>query len=492
MHSLDLRTHPDEPMLRKRKASFVNDKEKGESKGIFGDMSSGPTNPSRRLWAPLMMVLLAALFISASRLDDPRCIKYRNSTFCPSRSSIDSKFPADPTACYNLSYCPRCLTGPVWDTRLTELGLGQASRSAQFYLKIDNWLSAEIMDTITFILLKETMGFPVESIPTPGSDGTIEILCCNDELVEWEKWQSGVMPSDDGFFTLSTLPVGYEGMSGLYVPEHTLKKYPLATAWGAYVYLPQYKTIFPKAFSTPCEMLLVDDALGCVAGNYVCDTNTWTHTSCDRGRYVPPQCVGNPNCQEIWHADPNWDSGYFEALIRNLKLNFTIAYLGVKNLGPYVRQRKLAGDDFMFYWYEPDCLVTSVGAKSVTFEPSNLQCQQSYSFDPTLSGINCQYPKTQLLKIARRSLLAKDKDLKFFFESLSIGGVCYERLALAARGRRWQQSRVEHQLRVGATKLRAVERLGQEHTERIIWLFQLIVDLDCPRGGTTWGACSLS
>jgi hypothetical protein len=158
------------------------------------------------------------------------------------------------------------------------------------------------------------------------------VVCCPQTSFWLEKWPGDPFPqnAEDVLFSL---PVGYDGFSALFVPTRTLAKYPLATSYNAYKFLPEYKNIFPAAFSTPCNETLQDPAGGCVDSNRWCaigeDPGLFNTTKCVQGRYVPPQCVGNPSCQEIYHASPIWDTGYFEAVIRNLKLNFTIVYFGI-------------------------------------------------------------------------------------------------------------------------------------------------------------------
>ena len=49
-------------------------------------------------------------------------------------------------------------------------------------------------------------------------------------------------------------------------------------------------------------------------------------------RFVPPNCrTANgsyaPHCGEILHAKPSWSVAWWEAVVQNLGLNFTVAYL---------------------------------------------------------------------------------------------------------------------------------------------------------------------
>lgn len=370
----------------------------------------------------LIALAVLGLCVSAERTSDPRCAGYR----CITRNKpYDLSFNVDPTTCNNGTYCPQCLTGPTWAQRISDLG-GLSARTLQFSLLFNNWLSAELTDTIAKIILNEVLGYATNAVPH-AIDGWMDVLCCDEMLVELEKWPSGRFPSDEGYFTISGLPVGYEGGSNLFVPDYMAASLPMSTFYNSYKYLADYRNVLPRAFSTNCSLLLVDPALGCVEGNYVCNKNTWTNTSCVQGRYVPPQCMGanSAYCQEIFLADPGWDAARFEALVKNNNLNFTIAYLGGGGLRPHLDAMYARRENFMFYWWEPDPLPSSFNARPVNFEPNSFGCEQRHAQgngDPTLSGYDCAYPKALLMKYARRAQLEQDLSFKHFFESFQLTG----------------------------------------------------------------------
>ena len=358
------------------------------------------------------------------RTEDPRCVNVNcDDLKRPFSAKTIANFPSDPTTCANGTYCPRCLTDTeLWGPLLDAVGNGTALRSMIPTLVINNWLSAELVDNIANILLQEAMGFTVDTAPI-GIDGNTEILCCKDNLIELEKWSTGTIVDDDGYFSMKHSGIGYQGASGLFVPDHTVAAYPLATAFNAYKYLSEYQHILPRGMSTNCTKLIVNQSLGCVEGNYICDkgasSGRWPNTTCTQGRYVPPQCQAAPqNCSEVFMADPTWDSGYFEGLIKNTGLPFVTTYLGSKGLAEELAAQKANGSHFMFYWWEPDPLTASVGAASVNFPPSNFECEQKRSVDPTNSGHDCGYPQSSLQKYARRDTLKQDPDLEYFFDKL--------------------------------------------------------------------------
>jgi class 3 adenylate cyclase/ABC-type proline/glycine betaine transport system substrate-binding protein len=373
-----------------------------------------------------LFVISIALSVTAgvALSTDARCTADAAYVCPPEAADFAPLKSSDPTTCSSGTECPACLTGAVWQERIAGLK-ATAPRALEFYLMFNNWLSAELTDTIAKILLKEVMGYSPVAVSMP-VDGNMDVLCCDKMMVEFEKWPSGTWAKDDadGQFDISTKSTGYEGGSGLFVPDFFYQQHPLATASNAYKFLADYKHLLPAAGSTPCEKLIVDADLGCVAGNYICDKNSWATTTCTDGRYVPPQCVGNADCQEIYLADPTWDKGRFEALVKNTGLNFTIAYLGYTGMGEMVLNKTIHQEPFVFYWWKPDPLPASVSAQEITFVPNSAECEAGHiasKGDPAASGYDCGYPTALLKKLARRADLAKDKDFEFFFDAIQFG-----------------------------------------------------------------------
>lgn len=345
----------------------------------------------------------------------------------------DENFPSDPTTCSTPSRCPTCLsgwynqttdTGTVswrWEEKLKELGAHTTTRSLRPYVVMDNWLSAELVDSIAYILLRETMGF--DPIPAPYGWFFADIPCCDRPLIIWERWVTPKIFDDEAIrSTVSSLNIGYEGTSSLYVPSITVNAYPMANLWSAYRYLPEYGSIFPRAFSTPCEMLIVNETLGCVEGNYWCDTNLWTGGSCDRGRWVPPQCRGAnvSRCQEVYHASPQWDPAYYENVIRNTGMNFVVAYVGYVRYSTFLTNRTKLGLHSIFYWFQPDPLLQAVDAVQMIFKKHSVECQNAYTTDCETGGNDCAFETTLMQKTAGWSTLNQDSDLAHFFSTFQI------------------------------------------------------------------------
>ena len=354
-----------------------------------------------------------------------------SSRILPGGAGFDLTRNVDPTTCNDQENCARCLGDDAWQKKLIEeIGLYSAVRDPSFkpWINADNWLSLEIISTITMLLLRDTMNISARAA-TMLTNGNTDTICCSEPLLHMELWDtSGSFINDTAERTTASRSNGYTGQSGIFVPPYTLKKYPLGFSYLAYELLEDYKHISFPAFSTACTNMTVNAALGCVDGNYVCDTNGWTNTTCYQGWYVPPQCnipgeVGNPStshCQEVIMADPTYDAGSIEGMIKNNGLNMTAAYVGIDRHNAMVRDLVARKEDFLFYWYYPDPLVSQVGAKMIEFIPNTATCTAERSLDPTLNKAVCAFPVLDLKKNVRADALTKDPDFNYFFESFEL------------------------------------------------------------------------
>ena len=258
-----------------------------------------------------MMKTLVVVMIALAVVQALDCSKHRK---CPATHTIRPNRNTDYSAC--LTDCPKCLVGPEWDARLKAMGKGDVARtfSPRFY--VGDWLSAEIISTIASILAQDTMGFKVDNLNNSPMEAS-DILCCPEPIINLEAWSSSSrIDGLDSHPEMTSLQIGYNGQSGLFVSKASIDKYPMMTAWTSYKYLPSYSSILPRAFSTPCEDFRINESLPCREDNYPCRASVaWNGLGpeCVKGRYVPPQCMGEKAkyCQEIYAPDPEWDLGFF-------------------------------------------------------------------------------------------------------------------------------------------------------------------------------------
>ena len=323
--------------------------------------------------------------------------------------------------------CPRCLDSEEWQSILTnEVGLGSAARIDAFqpWIILDNWLSHEITGTITMILLREAMGVAARGA-TLSISGNVEMICCSEQIVSMESWGSDFQLNETSDPATATEALGYTGQSNYFLPPYTVQQYPLAFTYEAFRHLDDYKHIFPPAFSTACENMTMDDSLGCTTGNFACELNSWSNTTChDSKWYVPPQCATNnnsaPHCQEIFLDQPDYETGILEGMIKNNGLNMTIAYIGDTRYTQWVLDMVARKQNFMFYWWQPDPMISRLDLRQVQFDAVTAQCKQEYNSDPTLNTATCGFPKQTLMKRTQTKTLFMDSDFEHFFRTFQL------------------------------------------------------------------------
>ena len=173
-----------------------------------------------------MMKTLALVTAALAVVQALDCSKRK----CPATHTIQPNKNTDDSACLGTD-CPKCLVGPEWDARLKAMGKGDAARtfSPRFY--VGDWLSTELVTTIASILAQDAMGFKVDNVNEymMASD----ILCCKDEpIINLEAWASDSrIDGLDSHPEMTSLQIGYNGQSGLFVPKASIDKHPMMTAW---------------------------------------------------------------------------------------------------------------------------------------------------------------------------------------------------------------------------------------------------------------------
>ena len=85
-----------------------------------------------------------------------------------------------------------------------------------------------------------------------------------------------------------------------------------------------------------CLKLVNASRARCDGGEeFICGTpDAWGgQISCDAGRFVPTRCRTPdggyaPHCGEVLMAYPTWSTSWWEAVLLNNNMNFTLAYVG--------------------------------------------------------------------------------------------------------------------------------------------------------------------
>ena len=74
-------------------------------------------------------------------------------------------------------------------------------------------------------------------------------------------------------------------------------------------------------------------------------------------------------------------------------------------------------EDFIFYWYEPDPLLSTIDAKRIDLPPWSEACAKKYRDDPLLSGVDCEIKPDTLLRGLHAATRRAEPDLAHFDES---------------------------------------------------------------------------
>eukprot|EP00959_Pyramimonas_sp_CCMP1952_P134951 2823818-Pyramimonas_sp.AAC.1 len=108
----------------------------------------------------------------------------------------------------------------------------------------------------------------------------------------------------------------------------------------------------------------------------------------------------SPLCREFLHPSMQWDPAYFEAVIVNLKLNFTVNYLGEPYWKELVTTRTAAGIPTFFYGFTPDVLVERVNGTHGKVRVKSVGARAVFAF---LSFSRHDTVPRQAIRIATRS-----------------------------------------------------------------------------------------
>ena len=128
--------------------------------------------------------LVGAISLAASNTGsgDPRCPadfdplkSCPSSMILPGGAGFNLARNIDPTSCNDQENCPRCLGDDTWQQKLKdEVGLYATIRDPIFkpWVQVDNWLSHEIVSTITMILLRDAMNISAPMVTRRQASGS--------------------------------------------------------------------------------------------------------------------------------------------------------------------------------------------------------------------------------------------------------------------------------------------------------------------------------
>lgn len=318
--------------------------------------------------------------------------------------------------------CRRCLVGGHWDDLRQSLDSLRESNSRPITLEMSNWEAHQLQTSIVRILLEEILQYSTNVLFR--EDGTFRVPRVAQGCVDInvEVWGSTTTRKQQFVKYLETEEIvadqlGTLGLEALYVTESEVMppvhyNYLQDEHWCAAGGM----AAFPPDGTTQLSDML--DA----SGNLVCaGDGPWPNSSCINGRFYPPQCLpldsngASPTCRELYLVNPLWSAGWWEALVMNLGLNFTIAYLGSEEAMARRCAERHTWDNIMLYWWTPSVLAALCDLVLFSVPRYTEECVASYHYEPNLSGVNCSPPSDQLMKIINAPLYHADETIRYFF-----------------------------------------------------------------------------
>ena len=145
----------------------------------------------------------------------------------------------------------------------------------------------------------------------------------------------------------------------------------------------------PEDGPVPCP-----NASACMEEKFACTRPAvWNavggpEAQCARGRFVPPNCATADggfarHCGAILMPPPEATRpGWWEAVLTNLRLNFTLQYMPQKALREEVLRAVSAKENVPFHWRWPHPLVAKVEADLLQFPEYSAACAAGYSPNP--------------------------------------------------------------------------------------------------------------
>jgi len=362
------------------------------------------------LTASLVYVLAARIVMRAAADDEGGCppkVTWRShiddETFAATRGTL---------GCFE--DCPPCLEGLEWDALRRTKGLTDVVRGAPVVIEFGNWLSSQAQSAVARIIVEEMLGYAVEMLPRADDDGAFPRLASGATTLNPEIWShlSHKLPDFTEYVVdrecVRTSFTGVTAFEKLYAPSYAADDVCSTLAMDI---LRKDRASFADPDGTTNITAEVLEQ---------CATENWPVSECTGGRWVPPQCAtrdGGPSpwCSELLLGSPNWGQSWFEAVIVNLGLNFTTVYL--PDLEAEIRRRYAARENFLFYWFAPDPLLTEIAATPLELPPWSEDCAFTYSEEPLESGVDCAIQQDTLLRGLHRATADAEPDLAEFSET---------------------------------------------------------------------------
>ena len=197
--------------------------------------------------------------------------------------------------------------------------ISSISRSYEPVLSVGDWISAQLVNAVTQILLSEVMGYRTSVDYVSGTGAVYECVADGTHTFNLETWVNTKLTQREEWVITKEMvvetPIGYHGREGIFLSHLDDAKKKLSSQC-LKPFLEHWQALtFPESLA-----LLPTDRSTNLTQPYLCTTST--HEQCFSGRYVPPHCCAesgcedpSPFCHEVHLASPGWNQGWFEAMV---------------------------------------------------------------------------------------------------------------------------------------------------------------------------------
>jgi len=300
-----------------------------------------------------------------------------------------------------------------------------------------NWESARFTAGINKILLRDAMGYEFDTYEKFGGGGSM-FDAMDDGTAKFdlvtEVWENSVVDKMVPYVITSNIltnygGVGYTGTAGWYISEHTMS---LPAVVNNNWEMEYYGTYLDNAVPTALAMNLTDFIVNDPTLSVDSSMPRHPHTT-----FSPPQC-DTITCIDVILMEPGWEPNFWQSQVRNLNLPFRLTWWGYTPMTKLATALDAAGESFIFYTYIPDTLLSKVPGRSITFPKPFDSCLDGANMtnnEGLYSTIACEYPFTNLLKMARTEKLehlaaeeaakfmaqfqVQSSDVQFLFDTLA-------------------------------------------------------------------------
>jgi ABC-type proline/glycine betaine transport system substrate-binding protein len=341
-----------------------------------------------------------------------------------------------PFLLFGLGAASACLT----NADLGTYGITPADRNMdQLTVAYFNWESSRFASAICKILLRDAMGYEFKNYESFGGSGSLfNAMDDGTSKMDFvpEIWESSATDRMRPYTVTSNKltrlgQMGYTATTGWYIPDYMLNQADVVhNSWKMQYYM-TYND----------QTVINSNALSALnITQFILDHPTLSTSMSAQPNEVfeAEHCKdGSMTCVDVLLMSSGWEPNFYQAQVVNLNLPFRLTYWGYSGMANLVKALYEAGEHFLFYAYMPDSLLSKVNGLSVTFPKPLDDCFANANTNNSLglySSINCDYPITQTIKVARtetfehlaaeeaKTFLAQFQmsltDVEFMFEEL--------------------------------------------------------------------------